>query len=724
MQSKQRRLSLNTLGSQGKTPARSSLDTSKVEIESNVDKSTELINLRNGYFTYQRQKSQNQKNSSDISTTSQHPNIIDKFQTTKNKQFTTFHRSPKISLAKSPTISGASQQPTQKTIKSSNQQTKAQSKPNSPKKENKISAKNNSSLFLNLSKIEANRDMKKSVINSYRQNESRVDVLLNQDLNSMGAKFKRNSFFEKVSGIDVSNNTMDHAMTERRRLNQTDVQSELLMIQQKQRQREQSLIEKFNQLKLQAQETFQTHQQQMLSQTQPMRGEEIDRRIQRFEQIIQTFIEKNPFNSDMMKTDYKLERNNSTQKFIDGLNLTNPVHNKSTFGGSGNPNHQNYGPSAQFNIVETVNKNGTLTMNQINQYSTSQQQHFNNSLLSPVQKYNYTTSQPKNSAQDEVNYVCSSDSTQDQRQVYQMQSSQVLDQTLPKSRSNVIINLKSSASQSIKKEDKTSPRALTSSEFNPSKHQVSQFQLNYSSNNPNPSQKDIQAFLETLQSLEESNNTTHLTQIRSKLVDYKEQIKNNDQRDNEQIKQQSQILKALDSIILKLDSQMNFKNTLTREQVDQEKISKQKYVILVGDNHNDNQALHDFDSLQTPSNLYNDHFSQMPTDNGDNVDVTNSSYIQSTRKQHMKNCNKSGYQVKHSRYRNDRLIAINFKGDSSPVDTYEEVQYQKGWLNEIKHIKTLLGGVASNNQSNEPNFTRNSVKNKDQDAASNQCIIM
>jgi len=36
---------------------------------------------------------------------------------------------------------------------------------------------------------------------------------------------------------------------------------------------------------------------------------------------------------------------------------------------------------------------------------------------------------------------------------------------------------------------------------------------------------------------------------------------------------------------------------------------------------------HAFDSLQTPQNFYNDHFSQLPTENGDNMDVTNSSYI-------------------------------------------------------------------------------------------------
>ena len=57
-----------------------------------------------------------------------------------------------------------------------------------------------------------------------------------------------------------------------------------------------------------------------------------------------------------------------------------------------------------------------------------------------------------------------------------------------------------------------------------------------------------------------------------------------------------------------------------------------------------------------------------------------------------KTCNKSGYEVKHSKYMKSSMYeAIN--QISQPIDTKEEVT-KADWQQEIKHLKTLLGTMA------------------------------
>lgn len=53
----QRRLSLNSVSAQSKTPHRSSLNSTKQKIDVKIDKSSDLVHIKNGYFSHNRKKS-------------------------------------------------------------------------------------------------------------------------------------------------------------------------------------------------------------------------------------------------------------------------------------------------------------------------------------------------------------------------------------------------------------------------------------------------------------------------------------------------------------------------------------------------------------------------------------------------------------------------------------------------------------------------------------------
>ena len=65
--------------------------------------------------------------------------------------------------------------------------------------------------------------------------------------------------------------------------------------------------------------------------------------------------------------------------------------------------------------------------------------------------------------------------------------------------------------------------------------------------------------------------------------------------------------------------------------------------------------------------------------------------MSSDRRDHLKNCHKSGYQVKHSRYGSQSLY---FQERPFALETNEEKKNGVGLMSEIKHLKSLLGSMA------------------------------
>eukprot|EP00347_Sterkiella_histriomuscorum_P001106 403373301 len=708
--------------------------------------------------------------------------------------------------------------PVKVSIGSSSKKNRHQS---STKKQNtsckKIVNKPNQNLFLNLSKIDggkssqmqktfngslSHRDSDRSSTNQSKIQSSRTKYTEKSQASDKKANiykqdqsqkfddikfnlrtFKRNSFYEEnrlnLEHEDMTHGYYDQApISERRRMSATEVQSEIAMIKQKQREREEKLIEKFNFLKIQAQETIQIHHQQMLSQTQPITNEQYEQRMDKFEKIIGTLLERQNINmdGDCHKFDQNFNGsipNSRSQKQSSTLYL-----NKNTFGDSGLINSdQNkiLQPSGQFNMLDSASN--TLYLNQF--HNIYQGQSSSQASSPNMQRFQNTQSQMMLNLReiDQQNIISSQSSTHDQRydNYIQLDRSDKIEMIDKKNALNSANNNKLQSSDNSRKfnpiDDTISPNPqnMLSSEFNPSKHQVSHFNLNYSNNNiPQPSSRQIKGFLETLQSLEDfSQNKIHnqgdLSHLRDKLQNYKDQLALQDQSqiiDQSFYNQQISVVQALENILLKLDSQLiNQDRSQTQDEISQ--IQKQKYVILLADDKSSkrnsretNQTLTAQDSsLTTPKNVSHNQDSRNPSfihpqpqqqqivntlgDFADINEITNQSYIQSSRKNHLKNCNRGGFQVKHSRYRNEPDLQV-------PLDTNEEIsngkgktfgqgESQLGWLSEIKHIKALLGSMAEEHgksqtmyQYENSNAQKIAMK-KDKESLNStqsQCIIM
>ena len=78
---------MNSLSIQSKTPVRSSLDSTKQALDIQIDKSSDLVNIKNGYFSYNGKMGGN--------SSSNDPNNIVK-NIIKNNSIRSSQRSPRI----------------------------------------------------------------------------------------------------------------------------------------------------------------------------------------------------------------------------------------------------------------------------------------------------------------------------------------------------------------------------------------------------------------------------------------------------------------------------------------------------------------------------------------------------------------------------------------------------------------------------------------------------
>ena len=194
-----------------------------------------------------------------------------------------------------------------------------------------------------------------------------------------------------------------------------------------------------------------------------------------------------------------------------------------------------------------------------------------------------------------------------------------------------------------------------------------------------------------------------LTTLRDRLNSYKENIEkefdpSKIEQDCGQPDHQVQILKALETLIKKMDFQLSLQieNSIGRNDNLQGSNRRAKAKPKNYGFDDSTVKMSETRIVERPSmdvTVTQQQVDQTIQECSDTIEATNQSAYLSSRKSHMRNFNKSGYQVKHSKYGQYEFEEQVMNG---ALDTNEEqaMGSNTSWLNEIKHIKSLLGGMA------------------------------